>query len=303
MIEKNRYIIGDNVDILNKLEDESLQLCYIDPPYNTGRDFGDFDDDYKTNSDFAFKFIKPRLEIIYKKLKKDGTIAVHCDSKASHYIRLVLDEVFGEKNFKNEIIWVTTGNKKATRLLARSHDNIFIYSKSNKQKFKMIYLPYEKSYKKHPSDERGEYTTSAAHNSQPNVIQRPNLRYEWNGHEKQWWVSKETMQRLHDEGRLKYNDKGIPRIKRYFNELKGRTMRDVWSDISSIQGNEKLDYATQKPIKLIERIVELYTDEGDYCLDCFAGSGTLGRACLNLNRNYTLIDINKKGKNIFKDSI
>ena len=68
-------------------------------------------------------------------------------------------------------------------------------------------------------------------------------------------------------------------------------MRDVWSDISSIQGNEKLDYATQKPIKLIERIIELYTDQGDYCLDCFAGSGTLGRACLNLNRDFCLIDM------------
>ena len=164
MIEKNKYIIGDNINILNKLKDESFQLCYIDPPYNTGRDFGDFNDDYKTNLDFAYKFIKPRIEIIHKKLKKDGTIAVHCDSKASHYIRLVLDEVFGEKNFKNEIIWVTTGNKKTTRLLARSHDSIFIYSKSNKQKFKMIYLPYEDTGKKHKSDERGEYTTSAAHN-------------------------------------------------------------------------------------------------------------------------------------------
>ena len=118
MIDKNKYIIGDNINILNKLKDESFQLCYIDPPYNTGRDFGDFNDDYKTNLDFAYKFIKPRIEIIHKKLKKDGTIAVHCDSKASHYIRLVLDEVFGEKNFKNEIIWVTTGNKKTTRLLA-----------------------------------------------------------------------------------------------------------------------------------------------------------------------------------------
>jgi|TARA_B100001971_G_scaffold178226_1_gene173037 DNA modification methylase len=303
MIEKNKYVIGDNLKLLNKLDNESFQLCYIDPPYNTGRDFDDFKDEFKNNSDFAYEFLKPRIELIHQKLKSDGTIAVHCDSKASHYIRMVLDEIFGEKNFKNEIVWVTTGNKKTTRLLARSHDTIFIYSKSNKQKFEMIYLPYEDKGKTYLSDERGEYDTSAAHNSQPDVIKRPNLRYEWNGHKKQWWVSKEKMQKLHDENRLRYNDKGIPRIKRYFSELKGRTMRDVWSDISSIQGNEKLDYATQKPVKLLERIVGLYTDKNDYCLDCFAGSGTLGRACLNLNRNFYLIDINEKGNRIFESSI
>ena len=304
MMKRNQYLIGDNIEILNELEDNYYQLSYLDPPFNTGRDFNDFNDKFKNNKEYAYDFIKPRLKLIYQKLTNDGTIIFHCDIKANYYIRIILDEVFGETNFKNEIIWITNGNKNTTKVLGRSHDNIFVYSKSNKQKFNMMYLPYDDDYKKRlKKDSRGKYTTSSAHNSQPNVIQRPNLRYEWNGNYKQWWISKERMEKLHNEDRLEYNKKGIPRIKRYFHEMNGVPLRDTWSDISSIQGNEKLDYATQKPVKLLERIISLYTDKNDNVLDCFAGSGTIGRACININRNYTLIDINEKGKNIFKDSI
>jgi DNA modification methylase len=101
---------------------------------------------------------------------------------------------------------------------------------------------------------------------------------------------------------LEYNQKGIPRIKRYYSELDGIPLKDVWTDISSTQVGEKLDYATQKPIKLIERLLHLYTKENDNCIDFFAGSGVLGRACEKLNRNYTLIDINENGKNVFEQS-
>jgi DNA modification methylase len=299
---ENSYIVGDNISQLEKLEDNSFQLCYIDPPYNTGRNFGDFDDRFTSNQEFVTTFLEPRIELIHQKLKIDGTVVVHCDSNASHYIRFLLDDVFGERNFRNEIIWVTGGNKKTKKLLSRSHDTIFVYSRSNKQKFNMIYFPYQLTDNV-KFDERGKYSTTAAHNSQPDVIKRMNLRYTWNGHYEQWWVSEQKMKKLHDDNRLVYNDRGIPRIKRYYNEMDGIPIRDVWSDISSIQSGEKLNYATQKPIKLLERIVTLYTDEGDYCLDCFAGSGTLGRACLNLDRKFYLIDINDKGKNIFESSI
>jgi DNA modification methylase len=301
MLVKNEYTVGDNITMMEKLDDDSIQLCYIDPPYNTGRDFGDFEDCFASNQEFVTYFLKPRIELIQQKLKNDGTIVVHCDPNASHYIRFMLDDVFGERNFRNEIIWVTGGNKKTKRLLARSHDTIFVYSRSNKQKFNMIYFPYQLSDKV-KFDSRGKYSTSAAHNSQPDVIKRPNLRYTWNGHHKQWWISEDTMKKLHDDDRLVYNAKGVPRIKRYYSEMDGIPIRDVWSDISSIQGGEKLNYATQKPVKLIERIIELYSDQGDFCLDCFAGSGTLGRACLNMDRNFYLIDINDKGKDIFESS-
>jgi site-specific DNA-methyltransferase (adenine-specific) len=111
------------------------------------------------------------------------------------------------------------------------------------------------------------------------------------------------MQELHNDDRLEYNNKGIPRIKRYVSESKGIPLRDVWTDILSLQRSEKLGYATQKPVELIERFVKLYSNEGSNCLDIFAGSGTLGRACINTDRNYLLIDKNEKAKKIFDSDI
>ncbi len=302
MTEKNKYIVGNNIEVLNSLDLE-YDFCYIDPPYNTGRNFGDFGDSFKDMDEFI-EFLKPRFELIHKKLKKSGNLVVHIDSISSHYVKVCLDSIFGIKNFKNELI-VTTSNMKAVKKkLMRSHDVLLVYSKnSNKSTYNQQYTPYGDDGTKGKVDERGQYITSAAKNSQPNVIVRPNLRYEWNGHKFQWWISKEKMQKLHDENRLEYNEKGIPRIKRYFHEMKGVPFKDVWTDISSVQSKEKLDYATQKPIKLLERLLDLYTNENDLCLDIFAGSGTLGRAGLNKNRNFILIDINPKGKEVFQESI
>jgi DNA modification methylase len=130
-----------------------------------------------------------------------------------------------------------------------------------------------------------------------------NLRYEWQGNTRQWYVCKEKMEELHKDNRLQYNNKNIPRIKRFLDEMDGIPLRDIWDDIANIQSKEKLKYATQKPVKLLERIVTLYSDEKSLCLDIFAGSGTLGRACKNLNRDYILFDINEDGKKLFEKSI
>lgn len=303
-----KYFIGENLDLLNKLVEEKFefQLIYLDPPYNTGRDFNDFDDKFESIKDYAYEFLKPRFELMKKLLSKTGVIVVHIEPKITHYVRLVLDDVFGIKNFQNEIVWKSGGNKKSSKKLMRFHDSILVYSNNTKYKYNPLYLPYDSEYKKNNSlkeDKRGEYTTSAAHNSQPDVIQRPNLRYEWNGHHKQWWWSKEKMQKLHDDDRLQYNKQGIPRVKKYLDEMEGIPVRDLWLDINQIQGSEKLDYATQKPIELLERIIKMYSNESDNVLDPFAGSGTTGRACLKTNRGYVMLDINDKGSRIFSSSI
>ena len=112
-------------------------------------------------------------------------------------------------------------------------------------------------------------------------------------------VSKEKMEALHADNRLQYNKRGVPRVKRFLEEMDGIPLRDVWTDIKNVQSKEKLKYATQKPVKLLERIVKLYSNEGDICLDIFAGSGTLGRACITSNRKFILFDINEKGKELF----
>ena len=111
------------------------------------------------------------------------------------------------------------------------------------------------------------------------------------------------MEKLHNEDRLSYNQKGVPRVKKYLEEMEGIPVRDLWLDINQIQGSEKLDYATQKPVELLERIVRMYSDESDNVLDPFAGSGTTARACLKTNRGYVMMDFNEKGLDIFNSSI
>ena len=304
----NNFFLGENLEQLSRLRSENykFRFIYLDPPYNTGRDFFDFDDKFETIQNYAYEFLKPRLEIMKDLLEDDGIIVVHVEPKISHYVRLVLDDVFGIKNFQNEIVWKSGGNKKSSKKLMRFHDVLIVYSKSKPFKYNPIYIPYNEEYKKSNTikkDSRGEYTTSAAHNSQPDVIQRPNLRYEWNGHHMQWWWSLEKMKQLHNEDRLEYNSKGIPRVKKYLSEMEGIPVRDLWVDINQIQGSEKLNYATQKPVELLERLVKMYSDIGDNVLDPFAGSGTTGRACINLIRNYLLLDVNPKAKEIFLQSL
>lgn len=300
--EVNTYTIGDNVTLLKSLPNESIDMIYMDPPYNTGRNFFYFQDKF---ADFPM-FMRERLVECHRVLKKDGNIIIHVEPRISHHIRVICDDLFGEPNFKNEIVWHSGGNAKNKYQLGRNHDTIIVYGKSSKSKFFPLYKPYSdehiKTQKMCPFHNK-LYGTSAAHNSQPEVNPRPNLTYEWNGNLRQWYFSKEKIKLLHEDNRLEYNDKGIPRIKRYLEEMDGIPVRDTWDDISSIQNGEKTKYATQKPIKLLERVLSLYSAEGDTCLDPFAGSGTVGRACKNMNRNYVLFDINPEGQTVFEDSI
>ena len=305
----NDYLIGDNLEYLNKISNNTIDLIYFDPPYNTGRNFYDFNDKFKCVQDYI-DFMKVRIAECYRCLVPSGNIIIHIEPKISPYFRIICDEIFGINHFQNEIVWQTGGNAKNLYQLNRFHDTIIVYSKKGKDKakFNPIYFPYDEEYKKRSNVKvcdihKKEYVTTALHNSQPNVNPRLNLRYKWNNHEKQWYVSREKMEELHNDNRLQYNNNGIPRIKRFLDEMSGIPLRDVWCDINNTQIGEKIDYATQKPVKLLERIVQLYSNENDLCLDIFAGSGVLGRACINLNRKYMLMDINEKGKEIFLKSV
>ena len=307
MIKENVFLVGDNLKTLQSMEDNSVQMIYLDPPYNTGRNFGEFQDKFPSMKSYALDFLKPRLLEMRRILKETGNIIVHVEPKNSHHVRMVLDEVFGEKKFRNEIVWKSGGNAKSLKQLGRHHDVLIVYSKGKNSVFNPIYKPYDEQYKKRSSAKQQEdgrwYVTTAIHNSQPDVNPRVNLRYEWNGHSKQWYVSREKMKTLNEQGRLVYNKKGIPRIKRFLDEMDGIPVKDLWIDINQIQGSEKLNYPTQKPVKLLERVVRLYSNEGDRVLDPFAGSGSLGRAAIALKRKFILIDINEKGKKIFLESL
>ena len=296
------YKVGDNAILLKELDSESIDMIYMDPPYNTGRNFYYFKDKF---SDFQ-SFMEVRIKECHRVMKSNANIVIHVEPRISHHIRNICDKIFGEKNFKNEIAWICGGNAKNKYQLGRNHDTIIVYGKSTKSKFYPMYKPYSAEYLKKlklcPHNDK-YYSTSAAHNSQPEVNPRPNLRYEWNGHTKQWYISRDKMELLHNDNRLEYNNNGIPRIKRFADEMEGVPIRDTWDDVSSIQNGEKTKYATQKPVKLLERVLSLYSQEGDVCLDPFAGSGTLGRACKSMNREFVLLDINPEGKVIFENGI
>ena len=307
VIKLNKYYVGDNLEVMKKIGDSSVDLIYFDPPYNTGRHFYDFNDKFTSITDYI-DFITLRIVDCKRVLKDTGTIVIHIEPKISHYFRVMCDNVFGCGNFRNEIVWQTGGNAKNKYKLNRFHDTIIVYSKTVKQIFNPIYFPYDEEYKKKSNVKNcgihnKEYVTTAIYNAQPDVNPRLNLRYVWNGHLKQWYVTKEKIETLHNDNRLEYNKDGLPRIKRFLNEMEGIPLRDIWCDISNVQSGEKKNYATQKPVKLLERIVKLYTNEDNVCLDIFAGSGTLGRASLSLNRKYILIDINEKGSEIFRESL
>ena len=257
-MDTNIFLVGDNLTLLKTLPADCVDMIYMDPPYNTGRDFYYFHDCY---ADFH-SFMRERIVECHRVLKKNGNIILHIEPRISHHIRVICDDLFSETNFRNEIVWHTGGNSKNKHQLARNHDTLLVYAKSSKPQFFPCYKPYDEKYKKSLKTcphHKKLYSTSAAHNSQPEVNPRPNLCYEWNGHTKQWYVSKEKMKELDDDHRLEYNSKGVPRIKRFAEEMDGIPIRDTWDDISSIQNGEKIKYATQKPVKLLERAVSLYS--------------------------------------------
>ncbi len=303
----NEYRIGDSKDLLKQVDSNSVDLIYVDPPYCTGRDFYHFDDRFKSSTDYRELFIIPLLTECYRILSDIGNIVVHVEPKVSHHIRIVLDEIFGENRFKNEIVWVSGGNHKSKKQLQRNHDTIIVYQKGKES----IYNPEHKEYDAETIRKaklcpirKKKYNTSALVNRQPNVVSRPNLRYEWNGNSLQWHVSRERMQMLHDDNRLEYSSNtGVPRVKKYLDEMDGIPVKDVWTDIKQIQGIEKMDYATQKPVALLNRILEMFSNEGSTVLDPCAGSGTTGRSAKLTGRNYILFDLNEDGRALFNKSL
>lgn len=237
-----------------------------------------------------------RLLELHRVLKPTGSLYLHCDPTASHYLKIVLDTIFGAENFQNEIVWKRSDPKgHAFTRFPSTHDIIFFYSKGEPKIWNSQYGNYDESYlKSHYSNvEQGtnrRYTLSDCTN--PNK-DRPNLTYEWNGITKVWRWTKEKMQKLHAEGRLVYTSSGMPRYKRYLDEMSGTPITTIWDDIPFInsQAAERLGYPTQKPLALLERILQASSNPGDTVLDPFCGCGTAVHAAQKLGRNWIGIDI------------
>lgn len=292
---KNIIAFGDNLQFLKTIYENKdvlvkdkikgkVKLIYIDPPFATDSDFksskGKNAYADKINGAEFLEHLRRRLILAREILDDDGSIYVHLDSKKGHYIKVILDEVFGHNNFKNEIIWKRTFNsgssKELSKKLPTNIDTIYWYSKGDSYIFNKQYRPYNdaaiKRYDK--VDENGK-------------------RYKWNPLKT---YSQEKLQRLMEIGEAKIIPTSkYPVYKLYFDENKGTVIDNLWTDIAQIGtfASEREDYPTQKPELLLERIIKTSTNPGDIVLDFFSGSGTTAAVAEKLGRKWIACDIGK----------
>jgi len=237
-----------------------------------------------------------RLIELHRVLKPTGSLYLHCDPTASHYLKILLDAVIGKDGYTNEIVWQRTNTKAhAFTRFSSSHDIVLFYRKGDEFAWNAPYLPHSDSYIRshygNVEEETGRrYTLGDCTNPNPD---RPNLTYEWQGITKVWRWTRDKMQQMHDDGRLVYTKSGAPRYKRYLDEMKGTPISSVWTDIPPLnsQAQERLGYPTQKPVALLERILNASSNPGDVVLDPFCGCGTTVHAAQKLGRQWMGIDV------------
>lgn len=314
---QNLLMFGDNFQILKTIFDNKdeliknkvkgkVKLIYIDPPFATADEFENkqgakaYTDKVK-GAEFI-EFLRQRLILAREILADDGSIYVHLDSKMCHYIKVIMDEVFGKNNFRNEIIWQKLKAAKNQAItFGNLHDTIFYYSRNsdnilhNKQ-----YIEYSRERIAQHYSRVDEYGRQYTDDSFTQTGQGPTRYFGERGlieppTGKHWiWGQEKINQGLKD-GLIIFTSNGTPRVKRFLDERKGIAIGDIWTDILPInsQAVEAIDYPTQKPEALLERIIKASTNEDDLVMDFFAGSGTTLAVAERLNRRWIGVDIGK----------
>ncbi|MFM7711915.1 MAG: site-specific DNA-methyltransferase, partial [Microcystis sp.] len=259
-------------------------------------------DTWEGGMDSFLDMIYPRLQLMKRLLTNQGSIYIHFDFHVSHYVKILLDEVFGIDNLVNEIIWKRSyGHGDSKKSMGCSHDVIFLYSRSEEMTLNPFFHEHSQEYIenffKH-KDNRGVYKLENLTSPNP----RPNLKYSYKGYpspDKGWRVSAIKMEELDKDDRLYFPKKEDGRImkKVYLDELEGQPMTDLWTDIKPIsaQHKERQDYPTQKPESLLERIIKASSNEGDLVADFFCGSGTTMAVADRLNRRWIGCNLDKVG--------
>lgn len=241
--------------------------------------------------------IAPRLEACRRALSDAGSLYLHCDPAASHYLKTVLDMVMGPENFRNEIVWKRTHAHSSSRRFGPVHDVILFYSASPGYAWSQLHVPYSDEYIDkyfRNSDERGRYQliTCTAPGARPGT----RAHYRWRGvyppPNRHWAWTEDRMLELEAEGRLVHSVNGVPRMKRYVDDGDGVRLQDVWTDINPLgaHSGERTGYETQKPAALLRRIIEASSREGDLVVDPFAGAGTTAVAAEELGRSWIVAD-------------
>lgn len=318
----NKIFWGDNLQVMSHLLKEyrgQIQLIYIDPPFDSRADYkkqikiknktaiGDtssFEEkqysDIWTNDEYL-QFMYERIILIRELLSDTGMLFLECDPTRGHYIKIILDEIFGQDNFVNQIIWKRTFSHgdmgQGAKHLGRLHDNIFLYRKSSNVKLNTVYTPYSEKY----INDFYKYTDESGRKYRlvsllgPGGAAKGNPFYEFLGVSRYWVHSKAKMQELYEKGIIIQTKPGsVPQKKRYLDEAPGVPLQDIWVDIAAVQGGalENQNYPTQKPEALLERIIQLGSNPGDIVFDCFMGSGTTQAVAMKLGRRFIGADIN-----------
>ena len=334
----NRTIFeGDNLDVMRGLNSESVDLIYLDPPFNSNKNYSapigseaagaafkdtwTLDDvDEAEHGELAEKspalysviqaarethgksmqsyLIMMSLRLIEMKriLKDTGSIYLHCDPTASHYLKLVMDCIFNTSNFRNEIVWQRISSHNDAKRWGKIHDILLFYSKTSDFTWiSSFFIPYKKEYLDQAyrnKDERGRYTTSPL---QARSLSGGGYEYEWKGRVDIWKFPLERMEQLEAEGLIHWPKKanGIPRRKVYLDPNKGTSVQDTITDIQALHNSsaERIGYPTQKPLALLERIVRASSNRGDMILDPFCGCATTCIAAEKLERQWIGIDL------------
>ncbi|MCH7982809.1 MAG: restriction endonuclease [Chloroflexi bacterium] len=343
----NTLYYGDNLQVLRDFPSECVDLIYLDPPFNSNRNYNvlfkesagveaeaqiqAFEDTWHwgiegtTTWDTYNQIVQkqdevgrmlqafvqalghndvtayltmmaPRLIELRRVLKPTGSIYLHCDPTASHYLKVVMDSVFGATNSRTDIVWRRTNAKGlAFKGFPRDHDTLLYYTKEAKFTWNRPFVAYDPAYveKFYRFVEEGtgrRYRLSDLTN--PNR-DRPNLTYEWKGHVRVWRWTKQRMEEAEQHGIIQYSSTGLAAQKRYLDEMQGQPVDSIWDDIEPVQAHskERLGYATQKPEALLERVISASSNEGDVILDPFCGCGTAVVAAHRLGRKWIGIDI------------
>ncbi len=324
----NRLIYGDNLLAMAALlagdEDTpslrgKVDLIYIDPPFDSKADYRTkvvlpgveleqkpsvieqfaYSDTWSDGTASYLAMITPRLILMRELLADTGSIYVHLDWHVGHYVKIVMDDIFGKDNFLSEIVWRNHSAHNRVNHYGNIHQKIFFYSKTEKYKWNYPIQPYteeeiSRDFKSEPSGRL--FATSNL------VVNKPGSKYEWKGmtlrHNKWWGISRDRMQRLEKENKLYYTDSGIPYEKRYLDEIGGKSCQDLWiypldQEIPYKISSENSGYGTQKPEQLLKRIIQASSDKGDVIADFFGGSGTTAAVAEKLGRRWITTDLGK----------
>lgn len=342
-ITENTLFYGDNLFILREhIPSESVDLIYLDPPFNSSRNYNVlFKDEHGTESeaqitafedtwhwnlaaehtytellteapDHIAKMIESMREFVgtnqmmaylimmtvrlielHRVLKLTGSLYLHCDPTASHYLKVILDTIFGPRGFRNEIVWQRTSAHNDPQRYGANIDIILYYTKGSTWTWNQLYTPHDAEYlsRFRQRDPDGRLWTDD--NLTAKGLSGGGYEYEYKGVRSLWRCPEETMRKLDEEGRLHFTKAGGIRLKRYLDDNKGVPLQALWTDIPPInsQAAERLGYPTQKPMALLDRIIQASSNPGDVVCDPFCGCGSAIASAQKLGRKWIGIDI------------